>query len=192
MEFGGIAATEVDVVSSTEITAKTPPHGPGPVGITVRTSAGTGESSPKANLFAYVQEPRVTITSPHGGSVTLGTAQVVTGEAGTEEGDSGSVTVNLFQGSGPGVLLESRSVPVSPTGQWSTTFSPLAPGVYSLAAEQYGETGSGIQSGGHVHHGWPRIYNLRYGRRRAHRVVHMVAAGTEGGRRSAAGFKLDS
>jgi IPT/TIG domain len=141
VEFGGAAATNVDVVSSTEITATTSPHAAGPVTVAVTTSTGTGKSSQKAHLYAYVPEPNVRITSPSSGSVAAGTMQLVTGEAGIAEGDSQEVTVNLFQGSTQGTLVESHRVLVSHTGQWSTTLGPLVPGTYSVDAEQYGETG---------------------------------------------------
>jgi hypothetical protein len=69
--FGGNPATSVTVVSSTTITALTPPGTAGPVAVAVTTPAGTGTG---ANLFTYLVQasPTVTAISPNGGSIANG------------------------------------------------------------------------------------------------------------------------
>jgi hypothetical protein len=50
--FGGVAATNVIVVNSTTITARTPAHAVGPVDVVV-TTFGTCSSAPLPNGFTY-------------------------------------------------------------------------------------------------------------------------------------------
>ena len=75
--FGGNAATNVVVVSSTSITATTPAGSAGAVTVTV-TNPG-GQNGSLANGFTYVLGPTVSSVSPNIGPVAGGTAVTITG-----------------------------------------------------------------------------------------------------------------
>ncbi len=70
VNFGGADATNVVVVSSTEITAVSPPsplagNGPGPVNVTVTTSGGTSN----AQTFTYIAAPTINPPPPTGNGI---------------------------------------------------------------------------------------------------------------------------
>ncbi len=75
--FGGTAATNVVVVSSTSITATTPAGSAGAVTVTVTNSNGLSGSL--ASGFTYVVPPTVSSVSPNSGSTAGGTAVTITG-----------------------------------------------------------------------------------------------------------------
>ncbi len=75
--FGSAAATNVVVVSSTQITATTPAGSAGPVTVTV-TNPGT-QSGALTNGFTYVVVPTVSNVSPSNGPTAGGTAVTITG-----------------------------------------------------------------------------------------------------------------
>src|SRR5208337_4308613 len=74
--FGGTAATNVAVVSSTSITATTPAHAAGAVTVTVTVN---GQSGSLTNGYTYVVAPTVTSVSPNSGTTAGGTAVTITG-----------------------------------------------------------------------------------------------------------------
>ena len=74
--FGTAAATNVVVVSATQITATTPAGTAGAVTVTVTVSAKSGSLT---NGFTYVLPPTVTSVSPNTGSTGGGTAVTITG-----------------------------------------------------------------------------------------------------------------
>jgi IPT/TIG domain/Chitobiase/beta-hexosaminidase C-terminal domain len=75
--FGGSAATGVVVVSSTQITAKTPAGSAGAVTVTVTNPGVSGGSL--ANGFTYVVIPTVSSVSPSTGTTAGGTSVTITG-----------------------------------------------------------------------------------------------------------------
>jgi hypothetical protein len=75
--FGGTAATNVVVVSATQITATTPAHAAGAVTVTV-TNADT-QSGSLANGFTYNGAPTVVSASPNNGTTAGGTAVTIAG-----------------------------------------------------------------------------------------------------------------
>jgi hypothetical protein len=74
--FGSNAATNVVVVSGTQITATTPAHAAGAVTVTVTVN---GQSGSLANGFTYVAPPTVTSVSPNTGTTAGGTPVTITG-----------------------------------------------------------------------------------------------------------------
>ena len=86
--------------------------------------------------------PQLTLTSPANGSSTASGSQLVTGSAGTAEGDVPQVTVQLFSGAGTsGALVQ--SVNVSTVGAaWSATVAGLAPATYTVRAVQADDVGN--------------------------------------------------
>ncbi len=76
--FGGSAATNVSVVSSTSITAKTPSHATGTVNVVVTNS--DGQSGTLNSGYSYVNPaPTVTSVSPSSGSSGGATGVTITG-----------------------------------------------------------------------------------------------------------------
>jgi IPT/TIG domain len=109
--FGGVAAASFSVVSSTTITAVSPP-GTGTVDVTV--TAPTGTSTPAAgDKFSYVVAPTVTGISPTSGSNSGGTSVTITGAGFTS-------TTEVFFGANPAtsfnVSNDSTITAVSPAG----------------------------------------------------------------------------
>jgi hypothetical protein len=88
--------------------------------------------------------PRVTIDSPPAQSAAIGTTQVVSGAAGTAEGDLPGVTVELFSGEAiaPGQGWIQRQSTNATQGRWSVTFAGLSPGIYTVRATQADEAGN--------------------------------------------------
>ena len=74
--FGGTAATNVVVVSGTQITATTPAGSAGAVTVTVTSMGRAGSLT---NGFTYVAPPTVSSVSPNSGPVAGGTAVTITG-----------------------------------------------------------------------------------------------------------------
>ncbi len=74
--FGGTAATNVVVASSTSITATTPTGSAGAATVTVTVS---GQSGSLTGGFTYVVTPTVTSISPNSGSTAGGTTVTITG-----------------------------------------------------------------------------------------------------------------
>ena len=74
--FGGAAATNVAIVSGTQITATTPAGSAGGVTVTVTVN---GQSGNLTNGFTYIVAPTVSSVSPNTGSTTGGTAVTITG-----------------------------------------------------------------------------------------------------------------
>ena len=86
--------------------------------------------------------PLLTVTYPTAGSSTNGESQLITGAAGTADGDLPAVTINLFAGSAAeGQPLEALTVQAS-NGAWSGTFGGLAPGAYTAQAAQRDAAGN--------------------------------------------------
>jgi hypothetical protein len=78
VSIGGTAATGVSVVNSTTITASTPAHAAGLVGVTVTNP--DGQSGTVASAFTYVAPaPTVTGVTPASGPMAGGTAVTISG-----------------------------------------------------------------------------------------------------------------
>ncbi len=97
-KFGTTAATELKVVSGTEVTVKDPAHVAGTVDVTVKTSAGASTTS-SADHFAYKAPapppaPVVTSVAPNEGPEAGGTLVTIKGEhfEGATEAKFGSTT----------------------------------------------------------------------------------------------------
>ncbi len=98
-----------------------------------------GHSEP-ATFTIDTTPPRVTIDTPASGSSSSGSSQLVAGAAESAPGDS-RVTIRLFAGETvgePAQALQELTVPAS-GASWSATFAGLAPGTYTVQAEQADE-----------------------------------------------------
>jgi IPT/TIG domain/Bacterial Ig domain len=138
--FGGTVATNVVVVSGTQITATTPAGSAGAVTVTVANS--TGLSGSLAGGFTYLAPPTVGSVSPNTGSTTGGTAVTITGTnfaagatatfggaaatniavvnsttitATTPAGNAGTATVTVTVGGQSGSLTNGFTYAVLPT-----------------------------------------------------------------------------
>jgi hypothetical protein len=149
--FGGTAATNVTVVSSTSISAVTPPGSAGLVGVTVTAN---GQNGTLDNGFTYVAAPTVSSVSPIVGSTGGGTAVTITGTnfvapatvtfagsaatnvvvvsstsitANTPSGSAGAVNVTVTSNGQSGTLNNGFTYVVAPT------VSSIVPNVGPLA-----------------------------------------------------------
>ncbi len=98
--FGGTAATNVVMVSGTQITATTPAGNAGAVTVTVTVN---GQSGSLANAFSYTPPPTVSGVSPNSGSTAGGTAVTITGTnfaAGATVTFAGTAATNVVVVSG--------------------------------------------------------------------------------------------
>jgi hypothetical protein len=80
VKFGAAEATEVNVVSASEVKVKSPPHAAETVDVTVITPGGTSATT-LADHYTYVTPPppTVTVVSPSGGTIVGGNTVKITG-----------------------------------------------------------------------------------------------------------------
>jgi len=113
VSFGGAAATNVNVVGSTTITAVTPAHASGGVNVVV-TNPG-GESGTKSNGFTYsavpLPPPGVTGITPNTGTTAGGTSVTISG-SGFVAG--ASVSIGLTGATGVVVVNSSTINAITP------------------------------------------------------------------------------
>jgi hypothetical protein len=74
--IGGAAASSVNVVSTTQLTAVTPAGAAGPASVSVTTPGGTASL---ANGFTYLAAPSIASVMPNSGPTSGGTAITITG-----------------------------------------------------------------------------------------------------------------
>jgi hypothetical protein len=98
VSVGGTAATGVTFVDSATITATTPAHASGLVGVSVANP--DSQIATLANSFTYVPPPTVTGVSPTSGPITGGTAVTITGT-----GFATGATVTIGGGAASGVTV---------------------------------------------------------------------------------------
>jgi len=146
VEFNGVF---VPVLEGTPeaLRVVAPPLTPGVVHVQVKVgtvASGTSE----ADRFRYLPPaapdttpPHVTVTQPAAGASEESSVEAIAGEAGAEAGDLPSVTVTLFSGTSTSSALESHQVQATGS-HWSTTFGELAPGTYTVRAQQSDEAGN--------------------------------------------------
>ncbi len=122
VKFDTTAATNVNVTSSTSISAVTPAHAEATVSVTVTNPDGQSTTLP--NAFTYVTPgPKITAISPTSGSTAGGTAITITG-SGFQNGASVKI----------GAALASNVIVVSSTTITATT--PLGPANEQVALPQ--------------------------------------------------------
>lgn len=82
---GGTAATHVQVVSGTRITARTPAHAAGTVAVRVENS--DGQRASRSNAFTYRVAPTLSSITPSSGPVAGGTLVTITGTGFSDDMD---------------------------------------------------------------------------------------------------------
>nr|WP_269330170.1 IPT/TIG domain-containing protein [Kineosporia babensis] len=81
VQFGGLNAASYTVNSDTQITAVTPAHAAGAVGVTISTADGGTSAATAASTFTYIAVPTVTSITPGSGPEAGGTSVVIIGTA---------------------------------------------------------------------------------------------------------------
>lgn len=105
--------------------------------------AGNTSASSSTVFRVDTTPPVITMSSPTSGELTNNRSQLVTGTAGTAEGDSQEINVELFAGSTIGAQTPQETIVVQASdGLWSTTFGGLSDGTYTVRAEQSDEVGN--------------------------------------------------
>jgi phosphatidylinositol-3-phosphatase len=104
VSFGGTAATNVNVVGSTTITAVTPAHASGPVNVVVTNPGGQNATSTNGYSYAAAAAPTVTAVNPTSGPTAGGTSITITGT-----GFAAGATVTLGGATATGVIVNSST-----------------------------------------------------------------------------------
>jgi len=134
VHFGDQEATNVMVVSATEITADSPP-GEGTVDVTVTTAAGTSSTSP-ADQFTYQQLPAVVSVSPQSGPATGGNQVNIFGSGftGASQVEFGTSDATSFS-----VVNDNEITAIAPAGTGTVDVRVIGAGGTSptSAADRY-------------------------------------------------------
>ena len=154
--IGGKAATDVVVVSSTQITAKTPAGSAGVVDVVVTNLAS--QSDTLSAGFTYIPPPTVTAISPNSGPMLGGTEVTITGEnfqngATVKIGDGNAVdvvfvsatqiTAKTPQGSGKvGIVVTN---PDSQSGTLADVFAYIPPPTVTAISPNSGPMPGGTE-----------------------------------------------
>ena len=148
-----VAATDVTVVSSTEITAVTgAAHSTGQWFLTVTTPEGTSAVT-KASYFSYDPVPSVSSVSPNAGPTKVGTAITITGT-----GFVSGATVVIGQGTGTaGAIAATHVKVVSPTEITAVTGVGAKAGVFNLFVTTAGGTSHANYAGDEFAYGGPTV-----------------------------------
>lgn len=111
--------------------------------------AGNTGTSSAVTFTVDLVAPAVTLTTPADGATATTTTPALSGAAGSAGGDSTTVTVRIYSGTGTGGTLL-QAIPVTRSGSsWSTTAAALATGTYTAQATQTdtaGNTGTSAAS----------------------------------------------
>jgi acid phosphatase len=136
VSFGGVAATNVNVLGSTTVTAITPAHAGGAVNVVVTNPGGqTGTSVNGYTYAATPQPPTVGSVSPSSGPTTGGTSITITG---TNFAAGASVTL--------GGTLASNVVVTNSTTITATTPAHAAGSVDVVVTNTNGQSGGKLNA----------------------------------------------
>jgi hypothetical protein len=134
--FGGRAATNVTVLSSTEMSCNSPSGNPGTVDVVVTTPGGTSKTT-TADQFSYLAVPSVLSVSPSYGPTKGGTAVTVKGT-----GFLASTTVTFGVASASNVVVVNANTltcisPAEPAGAVNVTVSTEGGTSASVSADKF-------------------------------------------------------
>ena len=134
--FGGVAASNLTVVSDTQLTVTAPPGSAGPATVTVTSPLGTA-STTAANQYIYADTPVVSGISPSSGPNGGGTSVTITGSSLT-----GVTAVSFGTVAASNVIVESDSAvvataPAHADGTVNVTVTNPAGTSAAVAADQY-------------------------------------------------------
>jgi len=108
-------------------------------------AAANTDSTPASTTFTVdTQAPVITLVTPAGASLTGSATPALSGIAGTASGDSSTVNVKIYAGTGTGgTLLQTRSATRDPsTGAYSVNATTLGSGTYTAQASQSDSAGN--------------------------------------------------
>jgi hypothetical protein len=113
----------------------------GPHGIEVRATDKAANTDPSPALRSFSVDtaaPVVSLTAPAAGAVSPTATPALAGTAGIAAGDSATVSVKVYAGTGTGgTLLQTRTASADPvTGAYSVAAASLASGTYTAQASQ--------------------------------------------------------
>ena len=109
------------------------------------SNANTAYSAPRS-FTVDATRPGVTLTAPSAGLLTNDTTPMLSGGAGNDSGDSATVTVKLYAGSGVSGSPVQTLPATRSGGSWSIAPSALADGAYTAQAEQTDAAGNAATS----------------------------------------------
>jgi hypothetical protein len=141
VQIGGAAASNVNVVNPTTITATTPAGTVGPATVSVTTSGGSGSLN---NGFTYLAQPTITTINPNQGSTAGGTSVTINGTgfaagATVQIGGAAASTVN--------VVNSNTITAITPAGTVGPqNVSVTTPGGTGTLANSYTYVGLSISS----------------------------------------------
>jgi hypothetical protein len=116
-------------------------------------SSGNTDASPVSiSLTVDTQAPSIGLASPADASFISTATPALSGTAGTASGDSSTVTVKVYAGTGTGgTLLQTRSATRDPsTGAYSVNATTLGSGTYTAQASQGDSAGNTGLSAAHT------------------------------------------
>jgi hypothetical protein len=157
VSFGGASATNVNVVSASELTVTAPAHATGTVDIRVTTAGGGTSPTTSADRFRYLAPPAVTAVSPSAGPTGGGRSVVITGSGfvpGASVTVGGVAATSVVVGSASSITAR---VPAHSAGRVDVRVT--TPGGTSAAttADRYAYLArpsvSGLSAGSGTHHG---------------------------------------
>ena len=151
--FGGASATNVVVVSGTQITAKTPAGNAGAVTVAVTAAGQTGSLD---SGFTYILPPTVTSVSPNNGPTSGGTAVTISGSnfvAGATVTFGGASATNVVVVSGTQITAKTPAgnagavtvavTAAGQTGSLASGFTYILPPTVSGASPNNGPASGG-------------------------------------------------
>jgi Bacterial Ig-like domain len=125
-------------------------EGPHTFEVRATDAAGNTDGSPAGRTWTVdTVAPSLTLDEPAPGSTTTEASPTVSGTAGSQPGDSATVTVKIWAGStAEGSPLQTKTTGRDPvSGAYSLAADALADGTYTARAEQSDAAGNGGQSG---------------------------------------------
>ncbi|MCF7668505.1 MAG: S8 family serine peptidase [Verrucomicrobia bacterium] len=136
VEFGGEPATEVDVISSSQISCVTPPHFPSTADVTVRNPDGQNGSLLRAYEF---ESDTVSLSIPETGGAQNDVVEVPVNAANVQ----GLAAIDFTVTFDPEVLIGRDAKSGSLTADWSTAVNADTPGQLRVSMAGGGGTVSG-------------------------------------------------
>ena len=113
------------------------------------SDSNTGFSGP-VTFTVDATSPAVTLVAPADGLRTNDTTPAFSGAAGNATGDSTTVTVKIYSGTGTGGTLVETLTPTRTGATWTDTSAGLTPGTYTAQATQTDNAGNSTDSSAHT------------------------------------------
>lgn len=155
--YAGTTATGIPVQTLTTArsgtawsTTATPPLTAGAYTLTAsQTDAAGNTGTSAARTFTVdLTAPVVTLAAPAAGATT-NAKPVFSGAAGSVTGDSTTITIRIYSGTGTGGTLTQTQTTTRTSGTWTkTTTTSLAGGTYTATATQADSAGNSSTTGG--------------------------------------------